>query len=135
MLATVPTRCISIAVGSSVPLARCIRMPTSRCSRTACWAAAIDFGRPIVIGASVFGSSTRLRTGTMMIASSGIGGRVGVGGVLVTVAATRGSHLCEGDDEAAMDIAALDIAILPGRQSQPTLKPALRQLEAMDQGM
>jgi hypothetical protein len=33
-----------------------------------------DFGRPTVIGITCSGNSTALRTGTMIIASAGIGG-------------------------------------------------------------
>jgi hypothetical protein len=46
--------------------------PTGRCSRNACCAAAIDFGRAIVIGAMTDGNSTTLRTATMIRASDGI---------------------------------------------------------------
>ena len=51
--------------GSSISASRCSTMPIGRCSRTACWAAAIDFGRPMVIGATMPGNSTVLRTGRM----------------------------------------------------------------------
>ena len=55
-------------------------MPIGRCSRKACWAAAIDFGRAIVMGATTPGNSTILRTGTMIRASAGIGtGQTGPG--------------------------------------------------------
>jgi hypothetical protein len=48
-------------------------MPIGRCSRTACWAAAIEVARAIVIGKMTSGNSTVLRTGTMISASLGIG--------------------------------------------------------------
>ena len=57
--------------GSSGLASRCIRMPTWRCSRTACWAAAIEPGRPTLIGRTMPGNSTVLRTGTMISASDG----------------------------------------------------------------
>ncbi len=55
------------------PAFRCNRIPIGRCSRSACCAAAIDFGRPMVMGATTPGNSTVLRTGMMISASSGIG--------------------------------------------------------------
>ena len=45
--------------------------PIGRSSRTACWAAAIEVGRPMAIGATIPGNSTMLRTGRMISASSG----------------------------------------------------------------
>ena len=50
ILATVQMRWRSSGPGSSTSAFRCSRIPTGRCSRNACCAAAIDFGRPIVIG-------------------------------------------------------------------------------------
>src|ERR1043166_7238818 len=55
-LATVPNRCMSIGDGSATFASRCMRMPTGRCSRMACCAAAIDFGRPTVIDMHRFGT-------------------------------------------------------------------------------
>jgi hypothetical protein len=49
-------------------------MPTCFWSRTACCAAAMDFGRPTVIGNTMPGNSAMLRTGTMINASAGSGG-------------------------------------------------------------
>src|SRR5512142_996261 len=112
----VPTRCMSIPAGSSTPTSRCIRTPICFCSRTACCAAAIDFGRPIVIGITVLGNSTMLRTGTMMIASAGIGAKAlfAVALVLLMSASATGASLLgqlgQRDHEAAVDIAALDVA-------------------------
>src|SRR5579871_1858706 len=132
MLAMVPTRCMSIPAGSATLSSRCISTPIWRCSRTACCAAAIDFGRPTVTGATVFGNSTRLRTGTMMTASAGMAGKAVFTVALVSTSATGASQLLECDDEAAVDVAALHVAVSPGRQPQAALEAALRQFEAMD---
>src|SRR5918996_3251950 len=48
--------------------------PSGRCARAASWAAAIVRTRPRLSGTTTPGNSTTLRTGTTMIASSGIGG-------------------------------------------------------------
>src|ERR1700733_2124743 len=80
ILATVQSRCRSSGAGSSTSTFRCSRIPIGRCSRNACWAAAIDFARSIAIGATTPGNSTVLRTGIMIRASPGIGtGPVSVG--------------------------------------------------------
>src|SRR5947209_3458871 len=129
---------MSIAVGSATLSSRCMRTPIWRCSRTACWAAAIDFARPIVIGITVFGNSTRFLTGRMMMASAGISGDGAVAVVLVPVSATGASlvrHLGQRDDEAAVDVAALNVTVVARGQPQPPLEPSLRQLEAMDHGV
>src|SRR5665647_3852159 len=72
MLATVQTRWSSSGPGSFASGVRCSRIPIGRWSRNACWAAAIDFGRPMVMGATTPGNSTVLRTGMMIRASFGI---------------------------------------------------------------
>jgi hypothetical protein len=72
ILAMVQMRCRSSGPGSSTSAFRCSRIPIGRCSRSACWAAAIDFARAIVTGAITAGNSTMLRTGTMISASEGI---------------------------------------------------------------
>jgi len=70
-----PIRRPSTCTGSVASASRCISTPTWRCSRTACWAAAIERGRPSVSGSTTPGNSTMSRTGTMIIASGGRGGR------------------------------------------------------------
>src|SRR3954470_1620816 len=72
ILAIVQMRWRSSGSGSSTSACRCSKIPTGRCSRSACCAAAIDFGRAIVIGAITAGNSTILRTGRMIRASPGI---------------------------------------------------------------
>src|ERR1700686_1994121 len=73
ILAIVQIRCSSSGAGSFVSGFRCNTIPTGRCSRNACCAAAIDFGRPMVMGARTPGNKTVLRTGMMIRASLGIG--------------------------------------------------------------
>src|ERR1044072_73352 len=127
MLATVPKRCRSIAAGSAISASRCIRTPIWRCSRTACWAAAIERGRPTVIGATMPGNNTIRRTGTMIIASGGSGG-VGRG----CSSAIGGLRFAQCDDQAAVGGGARAAAIAAGGEPDAPLKPTLRQLDAMD---
>ena len=58
-------------MGSSFSAWRCSTIRIWRCSRTACCAAAMVAGRPSVIGKTISGNSTVLRTGTTMKASDG----------------------------------------------------------------
>src|ERR687892_13694 len=74
MPATVPTACSWSGVGSSSWGARCRIVPSGRWLRAASWAAAMVRIRPRLSGTTTPGNSTTLRTGTMTIASSGIGG-------------------------------------------------------------
>src|SRR6185503_2544418 len=137
MLATVPMRCMSIGAGSVASGSRCMRMPTWRWSRTACWAAAIDFGRPSVIGSIRPGNSTVLRTGTMMSASGGSGGRVEpfCAGSLddsISTSATVYSRFLQRDHHQAVGDGAAHAAVATARQRQSPIEAPLRQLEAMD---
>src|SRR5262245_19710992 len=104
-------------------------MPIWRCSRTACWAAATERGRPTVTGATMPGNSTILRTGTMISASAGSGG--------VTRACSSAMaclHFQQSDHQTAIRRRAPDVAIAAGRQPYAALEPSLRQLDAMDDG-
>src|SRR5215510_12215109 len=103
-------RCMSSAVGSETSASRCIRMPTWRCSRTACWAAAIDLVRPTVIGSTTPGKRTVLRTGTTINASGGSGGSEDEPLLAlvspadnIRYSATIVSHFLQGDHETAVD--------------------------------
>ncbi len=143
-------RCMSIGVGSATSALRCIRMPTGRCSRTACCAAAIERGRPTVIGITMPGNSTVLRTGTMISASGGSGGRARRRRVVRAPARPASAMLLSGlhdlvvshgrprflqcDQQTAVAGRALDGAVAPGRQPHAPLEPSLRQLEAVDDG-
>src|SRR5438132_6898591 len=139
MSATVPKRCRSIAAGSAISGSRCITMPTCRCSRTACWAAAIERGRPIVTGSTMPGNRTILRTGTMMSASPGTGAiaaapLAGAAACATSGSATDGSNLLQRDQEATVGRGAAHRAVAARRQPHATLEAALRQLEAVDDG-
>src|SRR5215469_15889033 len=153
MLAAVPIRCMSIGVGSSRSASRCSRIPTWRCSRTACWAAMIEPVRPIRTGITMPGNSTVLRTGTMMSASAGSGGKLvaAPAGVLsvervlspgmpssralmITSSATARSSFGQSDEKAAIDTAPLHVAVAARGQAKPALEPAMRQLEPMNGG-
>src|SRR5436190_2267420 len=141
-------RCISSGEGSFTLASRCISTPIGRCSRTACWAAATDFGRPMVTGITTPGNSTKLRTGMMIMASGGNGLMAVVLPVacgaplageppwsntyLASVAATEPSSLFQGDREAPMHGRAAHRAIDAGRQTDAAFKPPLRQLEPVD---
>src|SRR6478736_7268332 len=100
-------------------------IPICRWSRSACWAAATDFGRMTATGITTPGNSTKLRTGTMMVAS---GGRAGSSGVRLS--ATAGLRLLERHGEAAVDHLDIDLIIAAGRQPDAPLEATLRQLEA-----
>src|SRR5208282_4194080 len=137
MLASVPMRCMSIGVGSATSGSRCSRMPTWRWSRTACCAAATDFGRPSVIGNTRPGNSTVLRTGTMISASGGNGGSEpppSADAVLarISASATARPRFLQRDHQAAVDDGAAHGAVVYGRKLQPAVKAALRQFEPMN---
>src|SRR5262245_1339291 len=141
MLATVPNRCMSSGPGSPTSGSRCIRTPTWRCSRTACWAAVIERGRPTVTGSTVPGNSTMSRTGRMMSASGGNGGSDCAGrpglcssGLRASMSATRRLHLLQRDHQATVDGRAPHAGIASGRQAHAPLKAALRQLQPMNDG-
>jgi len=80
-LASVPTRCRSTGIGSSIVGSRCNTSPTGRLSRIAVCAATIERCRPKVIGSTVPGNSTRLRVVIRISASSGIAGTPSTGTV------------------------------------------------------
>src|SRR6516165_8935178 len=131
-------RCMSIAVGSSTSAARCNRMPTWRWSRTACCAAAIDFGRPSVIGSTKPGNNTVLRTGTMISASGGKPGSVAPAAddalsfALICCSATVRSRFLQGDHEATGRCRAANAGIASRRQAQAPVEAPLRQFETMN---
>src|SRR6516162_1932014 len=130
-------RCMSMPSGSATSAARCKRMPTWRWSRTACCAAATDFGRPSVIGSTKPGNNTTLRTGTTMSASAGSGGNGPVPGALASLAKISGSataHPCflQRNDKATGDHGAAHIGVTAGRQPDASIEPPLRQLEPMN---
>src|SRR5262245_60227558 len=102
-------------------------IPIWRWSRSACWAAATDFGRITATGITTPGNSTKLRTGTMMVASGGSAGRS-----FVRLSATRCLRFLERHGEAPVYDRDIDRFIAPRRQPDPPLEPSLRQLEAMD---
>src|SRR5712692_10849965 len=121
-----------------------MRMPIWRCSRTACWAARIERGRPIVTGSTVPGNSTKLRTGTMISAS---GGRSGLPPDPLSASAARGngrsginrrsvggeaSGLLQADHETAVDRGAPHVGVTSARQLDAALELSLRQLEPVD---
>src|SRR5665213_4108470 len=140
-------RCMSTALGSATSGSRCLRMPTGRCSRSACCAAAIDFARPTVTGITMPGNSTKLRTGTMIIASAGTGGSWlswrGFSGAPPERPApslierrfsnsTTESSLLQGDQQTAIRHRPADIDVASRRQPHAPFEAALRQFEAMD---
>src|SRR6516165_4633576 len=130
-------RCMSIAVGSSTSAARCNRMPTWRWSRTACCAAAIDFGRPSVIGSTRPGNSTVLRTGTIISASGGKAGielapREAPSFALICCSATMRSYFLQRHDQTTGGSGAAHAGITASRQAQAPVKASLRQFEPMD---
>src|SRR5581483_9154344 len=128
-------RCMSAAPGSATSARRCMRMPIWRCSRTACCAAATDPGRPIVNGSTSPGNSTVLRTGTMISASVGTGGRLPAPAPCPSreaASATESLRLAEGDQQTAMNGRAADAAVAAGWQAHAPLEAALRQLQPMD---
>src|ERR1700722_16431238 len=126
-------RCMSIAVGSSTSAERCNRMPTWRCSRTACCAAAIDFGRPKVIGSTRPGNSTVLRTGTMISASAGNGGKAPPPDPsFASTSATSSPHFLQCNHQTTGGGGAAHCAVAAGRQPEPPVEPPLRQFEPVD---
>src|SRR3984957_2304041 len=132
-------RCMSSGVGSDTSASRCNKMPTWRWSRTACWAAAIDFCRPSVIGSTRPGNSTVLRTGTMMSASGGRGGSVVAPDAAwfddnISASATMRSRFLQGDHQTSIDHRMTYAAVAAGRQAQPAIEAALRQFETMNDG-
>src|SRR6202051_1016620 len=122
---------MSIGAGSAVSELRCIRIAPGRWSRTACWAAAIERWRPMVIGSMMPGNRTVLRTGTMISAS---GGRGGSGpepplplvsdtlGDLVST--TGGLQFLQPDQQAAVGGGTPDRAVPPARKAHAALEPA-----------
>src|ERR1700733_2861506 len=132
-------RCMSSGAGSDTSASRCNRIPPCHCWRTACWAAAIDFCRPSVIGSTSPGNSTVLRTGTMMSASAGKGGNVVAPDPAwfddnISASATMRSCFLQGDHQTSVDHSMAYAAVAAGRQSQPPIEAALRQLETMNDG-
>src|SRR5580704_4707583 len=133
-------RCRSIGAGSAVSEFRCIRIPTGRWSRTACWAAAIERWRPMVIGSMMPGNRTVLRTGTMISASGGKGGSGPAWPALISdspgdlVSTTEGLRFLQSDQQAAVGGGTPHRAVAPARQAHAALEPALRQLQAVDGG-
>src|SRR5215831_17718632 len=130
---------MSSGAGSDTSASRCNKMPTWRWSRTACCAAAIDFGRPSVIGSTRPGNKTVLRTGTMMSASGGKGGNVVAPDPAwfddnISASATMRPRFLQGNHQTSIDDRAAYAAITAGRQSQPPVEAALRQFEAMNDG-
>src|SRR5208282_6701759 len=108
---------------------------TWRCSRTACCAAAIDFGRPSVIGSTRPGNNTVLRTGTMMSASGGSGGRAPLPDPFfdsTSDSATAWPRFLQRDHQAARNDGAAHIAVAPGRQPKPPVETPLGQFEPMN---
>src|SRR3974390_18222 len=95
----------------------------------ACWAAATEFGRLIVMGATTPGNSTILRTAMMIVTSSGI--RIALTPGALAALACSVSRLCEGEDDAPFPGAVTD-RIAPRRQSDAPLETALRELEPVD---
>src|SRR5579863_9567299 len=140
MFATVPMRCMSFADGSASSGSRCMRMPTWRWSRTACWAAATDLVRPSVIGSTSPGNSTVERTGTMIKASAGNGGNAPPDASLASwasfacnsISATIGPCFLQRDHQTSSDGGTIDAAVAAGRQPYPAIEPPLRQFEPVD---
>src|SRR5919199_4431096 len=148
MLATVPTRCISIPSGCSFCGSRCTRIPIWRPSRTACWAAATERCRPIEIGYTMPGNSTTLRTGTMTSASGGTlaaaasgpapvpnsGARSNARARIMSIVPISGGF-AQADHHTAVDAAPLYGAVAARRQRHAALEAPLRQLHAVDDGV
>src|SRR4051794_32723602 len=141
MLATVQIRLRSSGPGSSASGFRCSRIPTGRCSRKACWAAATDFDRPTVIGKTTPGNRTVLRTGTMISASLGIGtesawpAAVDEAGLSELTGDIITSHrLRQTQRDASIYREAAD-RVSPGGQQNASFESALRKLKAMNPGV
>src|SRR6185295_5881778 len=150
MFATVPTRCRSSGPGSATSASRCITIPMGRSSRTACWTAATDFGRATLKGAMRPGNSTALRTGRMMRASPGSGtapdasdaAAAGPPGSFASPDAPKRLNgfiaplrrLFKAEVQAALGREAVDGLVAGRRQRDAPLEPALRQLQAVDDG-
>src|SRR6476646_8779135 len=100
--------------GSFTLWSRCIRMPIWRCSRTACCAAATDVGRPTLMGSTMPGNSTVLRTGTMMRESDGRDAAAAVGD-LASTSATGPLHLAQRDHEATVYAGSPDVLVASAR--------------------
>src|ERR687892_1574243 len=157
MPATVPTACSWSGVGSSSWGSRCRIVPSGRWVRAASWAAAMVRIRPRLSGTTTPGNSTTLRTGTMTIASSGIGGmsvpRSATAASAdpapraswarawlvscsliwsVVISAIRSGQLAQRQQQAAVGkLAAADLEPA-GRQLDVALEPSIRDLEAPD---
>src|SRR5580700_966484 len=139
MLAIVPMPCMSIGIGSSACVFRCIRTPTGRCSRTACCAPKMERGRLTVTGITMLGKSTVLRTGTMISASGGADG-VGAGALPASASdtpwswasTTEGSQFLQRDNEAAVGGRTAHCAVAPRGKPHAALEAALRELKPMD---
>src|SRR5271155_1269259 len=110
-------------------------MPTGFCSLTAACAASTERGRPSVIGSTVAGNSTNPRTGTMIRASGGNGGE---GAALrgpsepVVASAICSLRFLQRYEHVAVGMRPVDGAVSSGRQMDAAFKPALRQLESVD---
>ena len=122
-----------------------MRMPTWRCSRTACCAAAIDFGRPTRDRQHHAGEQhdvahrhddQRIRRQRRQLVSAPCRRRrTGRSPAIVrniSASATDRSAFCKRDQQTAIDDRAAHAAVAAGRQPQPALEAALRQLQTMD---
>src|ERR1700683_3155737 len=134
---------MSTGLGSETSDTRCKRIPASRWSRTACWAAAMDLARPTVIGRTMPGNSTVLRTGTMISASAGKGGSVVVCPpapsavpffASISFSATPRLRLLQSDHQAAVGDGAAHAAIAACRQAHAAVKAALRKFKPVNGG-
>src|SRR5580658_1774706 len=128
---------MSTGAGSAISGSRCNKMPTWRWSRTACWAAPIDFGRPSVIGSTSPGNSTVLRTGTIISASAGKGGSVLAPSVesvfaSISTSATADPRFLQGDHQTTIDNGTAHRTVAASRQPQPPVKAPLRQFQPMN---
>src|SRR6202020_1399138 len=99
--------------------------------------AANDFGRPKVIGSTRPGNSTVLRTGTMINASAGNGGKAPPpvpSFANTSTSATSSPHFLQCNHQAPGSGGAAPRAVAAGRQPEPPVEPPLRQFEPMDDG-
>src|SRR5215207_4259742 len=149
MLASVPTAWRSAGPGLSTVASRCRTTPMGWSSRTACWAAAMDRGRPMAIGATMPGNSTTLRTGRMMRASAGSDaeaeaswapgepapeGATPAGRSKRITVRSPSSGFGEAETQAALGREAAHGVVAAGGQQDAPLEAPLRQFEAMDDG-
>src|SRR5262249_61951322 len=96
--------------------------------------AAIDFGRPSVIGSTRPGNSTVLRTGTTISASGGKAGielapREAPSFALICCSATMRSCFLQRHDQTTGGSGAAHAGIMAGRQAQGAVRASMAEVE------